>query len=359
MKSYITSALNKFLNIAISWLPSHFLYKILYLIIPQIEEKQDVFFTYHQRPRSAQNVNTWSAQVEIPTFALIIQGPLIKDNNFTLESVRIYKKNCNNTAIILSTWDDEDKEYIQEFVNEDIIVLLNRKPANPGQQHINYQIVSSYEGVKKAKEVGATFAIKTRTDQRFYATSVPEYIYNVLSAYPVGASYRTCQKGRIIGISLNTFKYRLYGLSDMVVGGFIEDLLAYWGCSLDERPAGFNDTKLYPNMDLKTAANLKVCEVYLSANFCTNLGRELKWNLEDSWSVFADHFCILDKESLDLYWHKYARNSEHRYLSYDSIKTNQELGHREWLNLYKGIQNKRIFPEFTLSLKLGDKIIAK
>ena len=47
--------------------------------------------------------------------AIIIQGPVITKNKFTLETVKLYLKLHPNAYIILSTWDDTSKEVIELF----------------------------------------------------------------------------------------------------------------------------------------------------------------------------------------------------------------------------------------------------
>jgi hypothetical protein len=71
------------------------------------------------------------------------------------------------------------------------------------------------------------------------------------------------------------------------------------------------------------------------------VGRKLEWSLADSWSAFADHFCVVDTEQLDFFWPKY-NNKEHRWLKYDGTIKMQELSFREWLNLYANLKNIKI-----------------
>ena len=82
-----------------------------------------------------------------------------------------------------------------------------------------------------AKRLGATHVVKTRSDQRAYNPSLLSYLYNLLQVFPVNAGEKI-QKSRIIGTSLNTFKHRIYGLSDMFLFGEIDDLLLYWDSSI-------------------------------------------------------------------------------------------------------------------------------
>lgn len=321
--------------------------RLLGQVVVGLESKTKTSLTYHKRPLLAESVGTWSDPlVQDPPFALIIQGPIIKENDFTLNSIRIYKKNFRNTHIILSTWDDENDGYLDSIRNESIELIQSRKPDCAGIANINLQIVSSYAGIQKAESLGVTHVLKTRTDQRLYAPNIPEFLCDLLDVFPVVTGYR--QRQRLIAISLNTFKYRLYGVSDMLVFGKTEDMMCYFGCPLDARSLE------PPTTDISVLAwsKLRLAETYLTTEFLDSIGRALVWTLEDSWQVLADHFVVIDKETLDLLWPKYNR-SEHRWLQYEGIFTNFELNFREWLRLYTGLDNKKNINYEFLNLPFG------
>ncbi|MCF6276332.1 MAG: WavE lipopolysaccharide synthesis family protein [Candidatus Magasanikbacteria bacterium] len=307
------------------------------------------YITFHIRPKNSSDINIWhDSLVNYSKVAIIIQGPLLKKNNFTLETVRLYKKIFNKYAIILSTWEDEDVDYINEIKKEGIVVLLNKKPDYSGISHINYQIVSTSNAIAKAQEIGVEYILKTRTDLRIYNPNSIEFLVNFISLFPVDPLYK--QKKRIAGISLNTFKYRPYSISDMVLFGCVDDMVDYWGCGLDMRKDFANHEKI------GDWSRARLCEVYLSANYLETKGRKLKWTIEDSWSMFANYFCIFDQQSLDIYWHKYARNLEYRRLEYKNLKNSQELTFSEWLNMFYNLNNKKNIPEYILSQKFKEKI---
>lgn len=310
------------------------------LLAEELEQKEPVFYSAHLRPGAASRVGTCSDRLcREHKFALVLQGPLLNEDDFTLETIRIYKKHFAETAIILSTWEDEDSGALAAIEREGATVLLNRMPQFRGYHNINCQILSACAGVEKAKEFGAAYVLKTRTDQRIYAPNCKEFLINLLHAFPVAPGFR--QKQRLISVSFNTAKYRPYSLSDMILCGEVDDMLLFWGCAHDRRD--FPD--ILPARTIREWLAYRVCEVYLVTEFLNRIGREVKWTLEDGWRVYADHFCIVDQESLDLYWPKYGRHLAQRALSYDRIRNNQELTFREWFNLYSGLQNKIVSEE--------------
>ncbi len=297
------------------------------------------FATFSLRPRSADQVATVSDSLkQAKRTGVILQGGLMNKDGFTLETLKIYKRLFRGQPLILSTWKGEDEGVLRTARELGAECVLSEKPPYAGVSNINLQIVSSRAGVKKARELGCEYALKTRTDQRIYAPDVDEYFRNLLDAFPVSGA-ASAQKKRIAGISLNTFKYRMYGLSDMTIFGHIDDMLLYWDISTDDRV--FNKEEREAPRTLASYSKWRVCEVYLATEFLKKIGRELRWTLADSWSAFRDNFCVVDKEQLDLFWPKYGR-AEYRWRSYRQNYRTQEITFRDWFNIYRGLDNRAI-----------------
>lgn len=318
-------------------------------VMRKCELLQKVYITYHMRPQDSTAVNTWSQSFfSQKKIGIVIQGPIKQENNFTLESIRIYKKNFNSCLIILSTWEDEDEHYIRRCKDDGIEILLNKKPQNPGIQNINNQIVSTMAGLRRLKELGIEYALKTRTDQRMYGRNLEMFLFSTIKTFPL--SINCGQKERIVAASLNTFKYRPYSISDMMLFGHIDDLLLYWS-------ADFDESSTLPISDLaKWLMTARVNEIYLTSRFLSQLGRQLKWTVADSWKMYADHFCVVDSHSLDLFWSKYEHRVEFRSLCYDYVRSNELLSFKEWLCLYQMRQQLKEISESVLEKDFGDPI---
>ena len=289
-----------------------------------IERYSSYFVSFHLRPKRADKITTWSdADLNLPKMAIVVQGGLLLKDHFTLETVKLYKKLFPNVLLIVSTWEGEDVEELIAMEQAGAIVLKNKKPADVGQQNINLQLVSSRNGVLKAQELGAIYVLKTRADQRMYAPNAMEFLFHMANAFPIASGF--AQEKRIVAVSLNSFKYRNYGVSDMNIFGTTNDVLKYWSAPIDD----VKNDAVGPSSIPK-----KLCEVYIATEFLKSVGRKIEWTLDDSWNMWKEHFVVADKESLDLYWYKYARMREYRYPQYDGIKNNQEMNFREWLNIY-------------------------
>lgn len=315
-------------------------------LINGIQNYTNTFITYHQRPQRASSILTTSQSGQcLPKLAIIIQGPLITKDEFTLETIKLYIKLFPNAIIILSTWIDEKQNLISRFDSLGICILLNKKPDYAGFSNINLQIISTLSGINKAKELDVEYVIKTRTDQRIYSPNVLSFLFNIINVFPLNSSVNK-QRKRIVGLSLNTFKYRMYGLSDMFTFGHLSDMLLYWDIPLDNRSFSPIEIKKY-NLTLRSYANWKICEVYLMTEFLKKTNRSLLWTLKDSWDVFANHFCIIDTKSIDLYWGKY-NFAEDRWVNYyEQLNKYEEMTFKSWLDLYSNFSNLEI-PEYLL-----------
>ena len=166
--------------------------------------------------------------------------------------------------------------------------IENDKHDNPGLSNINMQIKTSKSGLLLAKKLGAQYAVKTRTDQRIYHPSMYAYLRNLLNLFPLKNKI-SAQHERLIGISLNTFKYRMYGLSDMFLFGQIDYMLLYWNIPFDPR---IDESEEQSNAckTWKEFAKWRICETYLCTEFLSRIGHETKFTLTDSFDAFSKYF---------------------------------------------------------------------
>ncbi|KKS39423.1 MAG: hypothetical protein UU98_C0001G0028 [Parcubacteria group bacterium GW2011_GWD2_42_14] len=280
--------------------------------------------------------------------AIILQGPFFTVDNFTIETIKLYKKLFPTTQVIVSTWKEESPLLLQIAEKEGAIVVQSEKPKNRGPRNINMQIVSTYEGLKIAKKYGAEYVIKSRTDQRFYSTELFPFLSTLTKTFSYTGKF-TKQKERIVLCSHETLKYRPYGATDQFQFGTIDDLLFYWEVPLDERLPGVGNT----DVTVRDYAKSKLAETYLESKYLERIGRHLSWTIKDSWDAYAEHFIVIDKRTIDLYWPKYDHYKEDRLTSYEA-NTTDYLTFKDWLLLYN--KNPVVYPEHVLDINFRDSI---
>jgi len=114
-----------------------------------------------------------------------MQGNIINKNNFTYETLKIYRKLFPKIILILSTRDDCSKDEINKLNKIDVEVVENTKPDYSGVSNINLQIKSTKNGLFKAKELGFKYCLKTRTDQRIYRHDFILYFLSLLDFFKI------------------------------------------------------------------------------------------------------------------------------------------------------------------------------
>ena len=155
-----------------------------------IERMRGQLTTLHRRPMYAKDYAlVRDASTDNAHLAVVLQGPIVKEADFTLETLKFYRIIFPNTPVIVSTWDDEDAEYLDRLRKEGAEVLLNKKPTYPGPSNVNFQIISTAAGIQRAKDSGVDYVIKNRTDQRVYNPNSRKFLLNLVKAFPLTHNY--------------------------------------------------------------------------------------------------------------------------------------------------------------------------
>lgn len=299
------------------------------------------FRTYHERPKYAHQVGTRSEHgVRGEPMAIVMQGPIAAEYNFTLETLRIYARHMPECRLILSTWKDTPKDQLDPIAGLGVEIILSDRPARPGLYNVNMQLISAAAGVRRAAEAGAEWILKTRTDQRLYNPDAMGFLMATARTFPVGGNCK--QRYRIVGVGHGSLKFAPYHVTDQTVFGHAEDMLAYWTPALREAPPPMHwpttPLDIYLKVPIGEVCRYGAAETYIASEFLARIGRPLEWTLQDTWAAYRDHFCFVDYEATDFFWVK-SQSSTLREFSvrYDVKWTRNEVNFREWLLLHSGL----------------------
>lgn len=318
-------------------------FKIIITIIKFLEiYSSKYFFSVVKREKKSKYIHSNPDVNELQKkVAIVMQGPVILKENFTYQTLCIYKKRYPNTKLILSTWEDTDSKVISKFKNINVEVVLNKKPNYFGISNINLQVKTSINGIKKAKEDGNEYCLKTRTDQRVYKHDFLQFLLSILSLYKIN---HNILKNRLITCSLNTFKYRLYGVTDMFMFGEIDDMILYWNAKYDMRKIDEVNTGT-SSLDF---SKKRLCEVYLCTEFLKKIKYKTDYTLKNYWQMLSQYFYVVDAMSLDLFWFKYIYWNERKRYQNQNRKLDEEFYFSDWINcrnnmvLYSKNQEKKL-----------------
>lgn len=289
-------------------------------------ERNSLFFnTYWKRPKSSQSVKYLTESCSSKQVGIVLQGPLLLKDNFTLETVKLYKKLYSNCPVIVSTWKGEDTNTLKKIKQNGALVVLSDYPKVQGHERVNYQKYSSLAGIRMAKKLGCKYVLKSRTDQRIYGNNVMQYFKDLVDYFPVKIS--TKANKRIICCSLSTIKNRLYNISDMLLFGDIGDMELYF--DPDDAKNTESGLKLYNEKKEQVRwAQTRPGEIFFSTNYIENCGHKLKWTYEDSDYYRNQLFIVVDAEAIDLFWPKYTRR-EYMWRSYTG-EPFETVGFKDW-----------------------------
>lgn len=313
--------------------------KVLHKAIEYLDRTSSQFTTYHQRPKFTRANARWTdPQLRPENVAVVMQGPVASQDQFTLETLTYYAREMKGVRLILSTWRDTPQDVLAPIAALGVEVVLCDKPTEPGLFNINMQTVSTSQGMRRAAELGVEWALKTRTDQRFYDPHAMAMLAALCRTFPVKGDYD--QKHRIIGIGQGTLKFAPYHVTDQTVFGHIADISRYFSppLRLAQRPAAWPSVpeKIFLSVPIGELCRQGAPESYYASSFLERTGRHLSWTIEDTWAAYRDQFCFIDYPMVDLFWVK-SQTFTHREHQQDyHVSNRQEMGFSEWMLLYSG-----------------------
>lgn len=232
---------------------------------------------------------------------VVLQGPLKKEDDFTYYTVLNYMKVLSAEYIVISTWEDENHDYVKKIENLGVKVILNKKPEKPGFGNINLQIRSTRKGLEYLKKIGCEYVAKTRTDTRIEKGNAYNFLSILLGTFKLSKNINN-QKNRIILIDFDTKLGRPFNMSDIFQFGNLDDLINIWSIEEDERENTFSTDIMYTEKEL---FDLEIAENYIMKRFLFKLGIAYEYDLESYYKLLAERFIIIDSSQIEHYWYKY------------------------------------------------------
>ena len=287
--------------------------------------------------------------------AIVSQGPVDYQKDFTAETMYYYRKLYPNVMLIISTWKGEVEELFHwKMESIGVTILENEKPMDPGAYNINMQIISSRNGVEKAAEnPEIRYVLKTRNDQRYYHPGFLQYLRNLIGQYPAGekAEARLIYMGE--PVSMLTVPFHL---TDFMIFGTTDMLRDYWSeqttgnCFLDYSKVKQSNLLRYQRTDMDTkefalglspddraelekkmqafeAPESILVKAYYTRFYSEDTGEDIYIQY---WKWLKDYVIIADTEAMQWVWDKY----EYRWHDHNINDCNGSLDFFSWLDLY-------------------------
>lgn len=321
------------------------------------EKESDWYIQYRARRKRASRVKILRDFAELSEkCSIIIQGAIKEENDFTIETVKQYRKYYPDLPIIISTWNNTSNNVVDDLKLAGAEVVLSKKPELTGLGNVNFQRISTLAGCKRARELGCGFALKTRTDQRIYKPFFLEYFMTLIDQYP---TYNAIDDRRLIvgpGIVGKTM-FLPFMLSDFIYFGKVGDIEIVFSdkqsnvnMTYEERAQWTN--RLRETMCQKDFLAATAPELQLIRHYCNTIGNiETELTVKSYWQCIKDYLICLGWNDIDLYWPKYGLYNESKIentLDKEEKIDSYTWDFGKWLMLYQGkIKYREEYEQFS------------
>lgn len=280
-----------------------------------VEEESNCYITYDLYPKMAEDYNDWLyySGKDTKKSCILMTGQPRLEENFTLETVRFYGKCYPGITVIVSTWEGEDDETISSLEKEkNCVLVLTPMPKESGDGSINYQRVAGLEGVKKAKELGFQYVLKTRSDTRVTMPGVIDELTDLIERYPLEENAGEGKQSERI-ILFNAYLLLPFMESQMFYFGGVDDLIVL-----------FSDVSMAVKRHETYSANEFIAKEYtysdMFANgnilsdfakyFFSEMGVNVQCKIDCWWKTLGERTICLPLSYLRPLWVKYDYNHE-------------------------------------------------
>lgn len=314
-----------------------------------IESIGDEYASILYRPKNAEGVTVLDKRYVTSNekIGIVIQGPPLYENSFTIETIKLYKKIFDNVEIIVSTWEDVKEDYLTKVRDMGCSTICNKKPSVSGVGNMNFQVVSTLAGVKKAKELGCSYVMKTRSDQRLYNYNSCLFLLDLLRLFP---TQNKNQKSRIVVVQGGGGNIFLpFYTADFFYFGHVDDMEKLFSVELSEldfKNRAQNDQydkDVAKGVDLGTLYHMQAPQNHIMESYANKIGCRVENTVRCYWEFLRECLIGISTEEIGLYWRKYSRNVVentwiHSYEPSDSAEQmlTYNLNFVNWMSIYTG-----------------------
>ena len=314
MKKIIKIIIQKLMDLKVKILmifKNNFITLYLKCFCSSLEKYTNNFYSINIRPKYINKDKNYSLKTNdhLKT-AIILQGPIYKDFDFTLETVKYYKNTMKNIEIIISTWNGESEKEIQILKNLGVEVVLSNKPKYTGVGNINFQVKSTIMGLKKAEELNCIYAMKTRTDQRYEKNNFLEFLFSLID-----------------------------GMTSDLIKLFDFDEMDFSETKEDRAKSG---KKMKKVLSISDYIAMRAPEVMIIKNYISCKDKiPIENTVKNYWGFVKNNLITLSHEEIGFFWVKYEsrlieNNINFNYFENDSGYGKYTWNFSNWFSLYQG-----------------------
>jgi hypothetical protein len=204
---------------------------------------------------------------------ILLQGKILQD------TIDFFVNHYPDQNIVISTWIGCNLDFSK--LRQSHNVILTKLPKNGGHQNINYQLLSTTNGLKY---VETDYVIKIRGDEYY---SNMEYITNQIVMNP--------QKIHCSSVFFRHWEFMKYHISDHIIAGTTDNIKLMF-----EKTKFYMDNKMVYHMLDGKPHEFWEPEINLTRSYLMAKESE-RWGKVDGRKLMVDNFEILDIKKLEPY----------------------------------------------------------
>lgn len=293
-----------------------------------LNKTSDEYVTYLTLPKKAGAFTQRRLSKKLEEkIGIIFQGYISDD--FILETLKLYKKTMPDSILIVSTWDSLDTA-LAEKIKKYAYLVLTKDPEYNGTLNINRQVVSTLRGIEKAEQVGCSYVMKTRVDQRFYVADLDNFLVSLIKEFPLGNEFKCArQKKRIIisqGQMGSTLFFPFFA-SDFMFFGTLSDIKNLFS-SVEIEDIKFDEKqrfewwrKMQKGRTIGEFVFLTSPEIKILYSYAQRfIDSDISYSIKDYWAVVRNSLIFVSNEEVGFFWQKYEKNYKQNNfrMTYDS-----------------------------------------
>jgi len=269
-------------------------------------------------------------------WGLAFQGPLtdIAGVNYFLDLVSVLRAQHPDIPIVYTTSEFKQAPlFVSQLAGMGVEVVEIPDPGeitgHSTSKNLLRQISSCWHGLSYLKTVGVETAVRARTDQKWDLNRLIVG-FSAISRLVDGQSEGN---SRIFGSSLNTFKRRPFGVSDMLLVGDIGQLISFFKpCDVESYLE--HRSAVLERFTFLSPFEVDAPEIFLGARFMASLALE---SHEDPVALFWErYFGILPATFISHSWQRqqpWQHGSSHLWDRPQSLRSliGGEMTFEEWL----------------------------
>jgi len=231
-------------------------------------------------------------------WAIIIQGPVLNSKHlkYLLNNLNVLRDNFPKARVIISTYEQYESliyKIPKSFYDELILIDENKFSSN-----FERQVASTHFGINAARKYKIKFILKMRTDQIMYHPGSLDIFEAMIKTYKNSAGKG---KNSLVASSYNSWLYRPFGVSEMLMAGYFNDMKKYW--EYDDQIRNFKLKFDKPPKWL--TGNNFYYESFLAVKYLARNNFKFTSDFfKDTVEMYREYFIIVDSMMINQNWFK-------------------------------------------------------